>query len=81
MLYNTSGMSPEPTKETFVIGAIGVNKYEYGTTAPKGVFTLNVDVTNKENTKVAARGYMIVKNISTEHEDIYYSGVEYCSYN
>ena len=81
MLYNTSGMSPEPTKETFVIGADGVNEYEYDTTAPKGVFTLNVDVTNKESTKVAARGYMIVKNKSTEHEDIYYSGVEYRSYN
>lgn len=61
MLCNTNVYS-EPTKESFVIGGVGVHKYEGKKFEEnsKGVFTLNVTV-RYPDIKIAARGYMIVE--------------------
>lgn len=80
VLYNKQQMETEPTEDTFVFGKEGVNKFVSPTTKLSGVVILNVNMTGYENVKVAARGYMIVKNSSNE-EEIYYTDVKYISYN
>ena len=75
MLYKAVENETELTLETSQ-----VRKYMYGTTTPKGIFTLNVNVTGKEDTQVAACGYLIVQNAEGTIE-IVYSKTEICSYN
>jgi len=57
-----SVLASEPTDESFVIGGVGVRKYEGKKfdDNSKGVFTLNVTVDYPDK-KIAARGYMIVE--------------------
>uniref|UniRef100_UPI00405714F1 hypothetical protein n=1 Tax=Agathobacter sp. TaxID=2021311 RepID=UPI00405714F1 len=81
MLYNKSGMGTEPTEDTFIIGGTGVGKAVSSDLSKSGVLTVNVNMTSAEDTKVAARGYMIVKNNTTGNEEIYYTELIYQSYN
>lgn len=80
MLYNKLGTITNPTEDIFILGGTGVSKYVSTATKLSGVFTLNVMVTNVKDVKVAARGYMIVKD-SEGKEEIYYTDMAYISYN
>lgn len=80
MLYNKLGTITNPTEDIFILGGTGVSKYVSTATKLSGVFTLNVMVTNAKDVKVAARGYMIVKD-SEGKEEIYYTDIAYISYN
>lgn len=80
VLYNKLGTIDNPSEETFVLGGTGVSKYTSTATKLSGIVTLNVNMTGVEDTKVVARGYMIVKN-SEGKDEIYYSDYAHISYN
>ena len=81
MLYNVLGMSTKPTKDTFILGGTDVSKAVSNDVKTSGVLTVNMNMTGGEDIQVAARGYMIVKNITTNQEEIYYTDLIYTSYN
>lgn len=81
MLYSAWKTDTEPSEDTFILGGNEVRKYVSTDTILAGVFTLNVNVTNNESTKIAARGYMIVKNEKTGTQEIYYTNIACNSYN
>ena len=80
VLYNKDGTIANPTEDTFVLGGTYVSKYTSTATKLSGIVTVNLNMTGAENTKVVARGYMIVKN-SEGNDEIYYSEIAYASYN
>ena len=80
VLYNKDGTIENPTEDTFVLGGTYVSKYTSTATKLSGIVTVNLNMTGAENTKVVARGYMIVKN-SEGNDEIYYSEIAYASYN
>ena len=65
--------------EDFVLGATDVTKFTATTTSKFGVYTLNINMTNNENTPIVARGYLIVKQ-GNGKEEIYYTDVMRASY-
>ena len=80
ILYRAWTEHEAPSEDDIVLGVSGLKKSVSSATMLSGVFTMNLNVTGKEDVKVAARGYMIVKN-AMGGEEIYYTELAYCSYN
>ena len=80
ILYRAWTANEAPSEEDIVLGGSELRKSVSSATMLSGVFTMNLNVTGKEDVKVAARGYMIVKN-AMGGEEIYYTDLSYCSYN
>lgn len=63
-----------------VIGAEGVRIYTSSDKRNNGVFTLNINVTGKENTVVYLKGYVIIKDSKTGNLETIYTTMKGTSY-
>lgn len=80
ILYRAWTENTAPSEDDIILGGNEIRKSVSSATMMSGVFTLNLNVTGREDTKVAARGYMIVKNVIGA-EEICYTELSCCSYN
>ena len=69
----------DPNEANFTYGAEGVGKYVSTDAVASGVVRLNVKVAN-DDVVVTLRGYMILREVATGNEVIYYSNIASGSY-
>lgn len=80
VIYTTSS-NYKDKEAAMVIGADGVKIYTSSDKRNNGVFTMNINVTGKENTVVYLKGYIIVKDSKTGNLETIYTTMEGASYN
>ena len=81
-LYGTnSAFGESDAEDVMIIGGSGVSKQVSTATGNAGIYVLNVSIGTKVDTVVYARGYMILKNNSTDKIITVYSNIISGSYN
>ena len=80
VIYTSSSIYKD-NEASMVIGAEGVRIYTSSDKLNNGVFTLNINVTGKEDTTYYLRGYVIVKDSKTGNLETIYTTMEGAGYN